>query len=71
MAIVVTPGNKRDRDEVMGEHLIVVLSAVFHVDNKDLLYPESPLRQYVAFHEPVEFPIWPASPELLHVEKVG
>jgi hypothetical protein len=38
---------QEDRDDVVREHLPVVLATFFNIDDEDLLYPERRLREVV------------------------
>ena len=71
VVVGVASGNERDGDEVMAQHLPMVLPALFHVDDNDLLQPKRPLRQQIHLHDASELPVGPIRPELSHVEPVG
>lgn len=65
--VEVRGANERDGDEMVSEHLPMVLATLLDVNDKNLLYPESPLRQEVTLHETTEFPDRPPGPKLLHI----
>ena len=69
-AISVRGKNERDGDNVMGEHLPVVLAALLNVDNQDLLHPKAELGQHVPLHEARNLAVGPLGPELGEVEVV-
>jgi hypothetical protein len=58
-------------DEVMGEHLPVVLTTLLNVEDNNLLDPEGLLREDVGLHEARDFLVWPMGLHLLEVEEVG
>jgi hypothetical protein len=59
-----------DGEEMVRQHLPVVLAALLDVDHNDLLQPESPLSQHVGLGEAVELSGRPVGPELSHVQVV-
>ena len=54
-------------NNVVGKHLPMVLSSIFHVDDDNLLEPESPLTENVEFRQAVNFSLRPAGPQLRHI----
>ena len=70
MTVSVRGVNEADGDDVMGEHLPVVLSALFNVDNQNLLQPKGQLGKHVSLHESGKLTVGPVRPELSEVEKV-
>jgi hypothetical protein len=54
-------------DDMVGEHLPVVLTALFDVDDNDLVHPKRQLAEHVAFHEAAQLPIGPVGPQILQV----
>lgn len=70
-AVSVGGENERDGDNVMREHLPVVLAAFLNVDNQDLLHPKAELSQHVPLHEAGNLAVGPLGPELGEVEVVG
>lgn len=56
------------RDDVMGEHLPVVLSALLDVDNNELLEPEGQLCEHVSLHKSRELAVWEIRPQLVEAE---
>lgn len=55
---------------MVSEHLPMVLTTLFNMDNNELLQPECPLDQQVALHETTELAVGPAGPELRHIQPV-
>jgi hypothetical protein len=53
LVVGVASRNEGYGDEVMRQHLPMVLSAILNVDYKQLLDPERPLCQHVNFHETI------------------
>ena len=68
--VAVAGENQHGRDNVMCEHLPVVLSPFLDVDDHDLLQPKCVLREDVPFTKPPYFSVWPVGPELFEVEQV-
>lgn len=60
--VAVGSNNQGDSDEVVAQHLPVVLAAFFNVDHKDLLEPEAQLGEDVELVETGEFAVRPVSP---------
>ncbi len=52
------------------EHLPVVFSPLFDVDDHDLLKPEGVLDENVPFPNPSDLSIGPIGPEILEIEPV-
>lgn len=71
LVVVVGAGDQGDGNEVVGQHLPVVLAALLNVDDQDLLQPERPLRQEVGLGQAAQLPDGPVGEELLHVQVVG
>lgn len=63
-------GNEADGEEVVSQHLPVVLAALLNVNDEHLLQPESPLRQHVGLHDSIDLSNGPVHPELLQVQVV-
>ena len=61
---------QNSRNYVMGEHLHVVLSSCFNMDNQQLLHPESVLYQNIGFQRESHLSIRPIRPEPLEIEPV-
>lgn len=57
-------------DDMVGEHLPVILPPLLDVDNNDLLYPEGELYQVIPFEQAIHFTIGPISPQLACVKPV-
>lgn len=70
LVVVVRGGYQANGHKVMAQHLPVVFSSLFDIDDNHLLNPESPLPEHVCLHEETHFALWPVGPELLHVEIV-
>ena len=49
-------------DDMMCEHLPMILASFFDIDNKDLLQPECKLGEVVPFEQTIHFPIRPVCP---------
>lgn len=71
VVVTITGEEESSGDEVVGEHLPVVLAALLDIDDDDLLQPKGPLTQDVTLHNTVKLTIRPVGPELLHVPVVG
>jgi hypothetical protein len=59
---------KRCSEDVVYEHLGVVLALLFDVDDKNLLNIERPLKQIVALEDAFDFPKRPAIPNAVQIE---
>ena len=70
LVVVVRARDEGNGDEVVGQHLPMVLAAFLNVDNKDLLQPEGPLRQEIAFAQALQLADRPVGPEFLKVKVV-
>lgn len=70
MVVSVGSNNQCDGNEVMGQHLPVILAAFLDVNDEDLLEPESKLHEDVSLVQASKFSVGPARPELLHVQPV-
>jgi hypothetical protein len=57
-------------DNVMREHLPIVLSPFLDIDDHHLLEPESILNQSVPLLQSPNLSIWPVGPELFHIKPV-
>lgn len=62
--------DQADGDDVVGEHLPVVLAALLDVDDDDLLEPEGELAEHVALHQAAELAVGPVGPQVPEVEPV-
>jgi hypothetical protein len=71
VAVPVRGVDEDARDNVVGEHLPVVLPALLDVDDNHLLQPETQLREHVALHESGQFAVGPPRPQLSQVEVGG
>jgi hypothetical protein len=71
LVVGVACGDQGDGDEVMTEHLPMILPSLLDVNNKDLLEPECQLRQQIALHKATELSVGPVGPELLHIQVIG
>jgi len=49
----------------------MVFAALFNVDDKKLLKPESELDEVVVFNQGIELLGWEVCPQLLEIEPVG
>jgi hypothetical protein len=70
LMVGITGGNEHDGDEMVRQHLPMILAALLDVDDQDLLQPEGPLAQHVSLGQTVKFSGGPVGPELLHVEVI-
>lgn len=70
VAVPVRGENKGICHDVVGEHLPVVLPALFDVDDNDLLHPERELSKHVPLHNTRNLPDRPAGPQLVEIEVV-
>jgi hypothetical protein len=68
--VSVTREDQKGCDNVVCEHLPMVLSSLLDVDNEYLLQPESVLDQYVPFPYPRNLSVGPIRPEILEIEQV-
>lgn len=57
-------------DDVVGEHLPVVLAPLLHMDDQELLHPKGPLREHVALDEALQLPVRVVGPQLVEAEEV-
>lgn len=68
--VAVAGENQHGRDNVMCEHLPMILSPFLDVDDQDLLKPKCVLHKNVPFSKAPYFSIRPVGPELCQVEPV-
>lgn len=68
--VAVAGGDQGAGDDVVREHLPVILAALLNVDDDDLLQPERPLRQNVELVQAGQLTLGPVRPELLQVQPV-
>lgn len=68
MVVAVGCDDQRDGDEVVGQHLPVVLATLLNVDHKDLLEPEAELREGVELVQSADLTVWPEGPEVPEVQ---
>lgn len=71
VVIAVAGADESRGNDVMAQHLPVVLSSLLNLDNEHLLQPEAPLSKNVKLHEPVNLAVGPVGPKLSHVQVVG
>lgn len=62
--------NERAGDDMVAEHLPMVLPTFLHVKHKDLLDPASSLDQVVPLEKSIDFADWPVGPEFSQIVKV-
>jgi hypothetical protein len=62
--------DQQDGHYVVGQHLPVVLAAVFDVDNENLLQPKGPLSQDIRLGDLRELTRGPVGEHFLHVQKI-
>ncbi len=70
LVIAVTAEEQATCDDMMREHLSVVFPALFNVDHHDLLQPECELDKDIELQTAADFPVWPVSPQHLHIEPI-
>lgn len=70
MVVGVASKDKSGGDDVVSEHLPMILAALFNVNDNHLLEPESPLAQEVGLHDSIELAVGPVGPQILHVHVV-
>jgi len=70
MVVEVAARNQRDGDDVVREHLPMILATLLNVDDNNLLQPERPLRKHVEFDHAVNLTERPVCPQFLHVQPV-
>lgn len=51
LVVAVAANQEQTCNDVVGEHLPMVLSALFHIDDHDLLQPEAELSEVVEFEK--------------------
>ena len=68
--IAITRKKQNASDDVMSEHLPVILPSLLNLDDHDLLQPESKLDQYVPFQGGNNVSCRPISPHISQVEEV-
>lgn len=60
--VPVRSNNQCDSDEVVAQHLPVILAALLDVDDEDLLKPKSKLSQLIELGQAPELTVGPVSP---------
>ena len=70
LVVSVTREDQKGCDNVVREHLPMVLSPLLNIDHEDLLQPEGVLDQNVPFPHPRDLSIRPIGPEILEIEQV-
>lgn len=60
--------NQNNGNEVMAQHLPVVLAALLDVDHEHLLEPETQLGENVELEKPAELAVGPGCPKVLEVQ---
>ncbi len=68
--MAVTRRHERAGDDVMGQHLMIVLAPLLDVDGEDLLQPKGELNKVISFQEAVHLPIGPCGPHLAKVHPI-
>lgn len=63
LVVTITCKDQRSCNNVMCEHLPMVLSACLNIDNHDLLKPECILDEDIPFSQPTNLAIRPISPQ--------
>ena len=57
-------------DNVMSEHLSIILSPLLDVYHNNLLDPEGELNQNIPLSDTIDFAVWPVPPQHLHVKPI-
>lgn len=57
-------------DNVMGQHLVVVLPSLLNIDNQNLLHPKRQLHEQIPFQSPRHTPCGPFPPDCGIIEPV-
>ena len=70
LIVTITSRNQSTGNEVMGQHLHMILSSLFDIHNQDLLDPECKLYKIVPLEEPGHFPYRPWNPHIRRIEPV-
>ena len=68
--VTVTGEDQNCRNNVVNEHLHVILPLLLDMNNQNLLKPESVLNEDVPFAQASNFPIGPVRPKILKIEPV-
>jgi hypothetical protein len=69
--VISVASEKKDaRDDMVCEHLPMIFSSLFDIDNHNLLEPKGELREYIPFQETLYLSIWPIGPDSFDVEPV-
>jgi hypothetical protein len=59
---------KRGREDVVCEHLRIILALLLNVNHEHLLYPETPLDKVVPLEDTFDFSEGPAFPDAMEIE---
>lgn len=70
LVVAVAHRHERARDDVVREHLPVVLAPLLHVYHEDLLQPKGELQQVVALHQAAHLARREVIPDFIEVEPV-
>lgn len=70
LVIAITRKDQHGRNNVVAEHMPVILSPFLDVYNENLLEPEGILNKYVPLAKTWNFSIWPICPEVLEIVPV-
>lgn len=70
MVVSVASKDQGGGDDVVSEHLPMILAALLNVDDNHLLQPESPLAKEVGLHDSIELAVGPVGPQVLHAHVV-
>jgi hypothetical protein len=62
--------NQNDSDNMVSEHLPMVLSSFFHIDNHNLLQPKGILDEDVELGQATNFSARPIGPKISQIEPV-
>lgn len=71
MVVTVGSDDQRYGDEVVSQHLPVILATLLDVDHKDLLEPEAELSEDVELVQGAELAVWPEGPKVPEVQPRG
>lgn len=68
MEVSIRQSHEGGREQMVGQHLRIILALFLNVDDKNLLDPEAPLDEVVPFEEAVSLSERPTFPDAVKVE---
>ncbi len=69
MVVAVACVDEHQGDQVMAEHLPMVLSPLLNVGNNNLLQPKCPLGQNIALSDAGKLTVRPSSPQFSKIQE--